>query len=161
MPRSPAGGTTGRGSGSSKARSPCPVAGALDLLGDRWTLLILRDLLLGKSRYGQFLASPEGISTNLLADRLQRLEAAGLVTAVPYTLDLYSIANREIAAREFEPVPLLLVAAAWYLAVTSVLMVGQFYLERYYSRGASRKLTTKQLEALAKAQTAQLGEPHV
>ena len=53
----------------------------------------------------------------------------------------------------FEPVPLLLVAAAWYLVVTSILMVGQFYLERYFSRGASRKLTTKQLEALAKAQT--------
>lgn len=85
MPRSPGGAATDRGAGSSKRRSPCPVAGALDLLGDRWTLLILRDLLLGKSRYGQFLASPEGISTNLLADRLQRLEAAGLVTAVPYT----------------------------------------------------------------------------
>jgi polar amino acid transport system permease protein len=92
---------------------------------------------------------------------ISMLKTTSLVTAVPYTLDLYSIATREIAAREFEPVPLLLVAAAWYLAVTSVLMVGQFYLERYYSRGASRKLTTKQLEALAKAQTAQLGEPHV
>jgi polar amino acid transport system permease protein len=92
---------------------------------------------------------------------ISMLKTTSLVTAVPYTLDLYSIATREIAAREFEPVPLLLVAAAWYLAVTSILMVGQFYLERYYSRGASRKLTTKQLEALAKAQTAQLGEPHV
>jgi DNA-binding HxlR family transcriptional regulator len=85
VPRGP--GTAPRGPGSSKAgpRSPCPVAGALDLVGDRWTLLILRDLLGGKSRYGQFLASPEGISTNLLADRLQRLEQAGLVTAVPYS----------------------------------------------------------------------------
>ena len=83
---------------------------------------------------------------------ISMLKTTSLVTAVPYTLDLYSIATREIAAREFEPVPLLLVAAAWYLAVTSLLMVGQFYLERYYSRGASRKLTSKQLEALAKAQ---------
>src|SRR4051794_16133272 len=83
---------------------------------------------------------------------ISMLKTTSLVTAVPYTLDLYSIATREIAAREFEPVPLLLVAAAWYLAVTSVLMVGQFYLERYFSRGASRKLTNKQLEALAKAQ---------
>ena len=48
--------------------------------------------------------------------------------------------------------PLLLVAAIWYLVVTSILMVGQYYLERYFSRGATRKLTTKQLEALAKAQ---------
>jgi polar amino acid transport system permease protein len=91
---------------------------------------------------------------------ISMLKTTSLVTAVPYTLDLYSIATREIAAREFEPVPLLLVAAAWYLVVTSILMVGQFYLERYFSRGVSRKLTTKQLEALAKAQTAQLGEPH-
>ena len=55
--------------------------------------------------------------------------------------------TREIAAREFQPIPLLLVAAAWYLVVTSVLMVGQYYLERYFSRGTSRKLTSKQLEA--------------
>jgi len=88
---------------------------------------------------------------------ISMLKTTSLVTAVPYTLDLYGITSREIASRIFEPVPLLLVAATWYLAVTSVLMVGQFYLERYFSRGATRKLTTKQLEALAKAQ---MGEPH-
>jgi polar amino acid transport system permease protein len=88
---------------------------------------------------------------------ISMLKTTSLVTAVPYSFDLYSIAMREIAAREFEPVPLALVAAAWYLVVTSILMVGQYYLERYYSRGASRKLTSKQLEALAKAQ---MGEPH-
>jgi polar amino acid transport system permease protein len=88
---------------------------------------------------------------------ISMLKTTSLVTAVPYAFDLYSIATREIAARTFEPVPLLLVASAWYLAVTSIMMVGQYYLERYYSRGASRKLTSKQLEALAKAQ---MGEPH-
>ena len=76
---------SGTGAGRMPPRSPCPVAGTLDLVGDRWTLLVLRDLLAGKTRYGQFLASPERISTNLLADRLQRMEAAGLVTAVPYS----------------------------------------------------------------------------
>ena len=80
------------------------------------------------------------------------LKTTSLVTAVPYAFDVYSIATREIAARIFEPVPLLLVAAAWYLVITSILMVGQYYLERYFSRGASRKLTSKQLEALALAQ---------
>jgi len=88
---------------------------------------------------------------------ISMLKTTSLVTAVPYAFDLYSIATREIAAREFEPVPLALVAVAWYLALTSILMVGQYYLERYYSRGASRKLTSKQLEALAKAQ---MGEAH-
>jgi polar amino acid transport system permease protein len=84
---------------------------------------------------------------------ISMLKTTSLVTAVPYSYDLYSIASREIAARTFEPVPLLMVAATWYLVVTSVLMVGQYYLEKYFSRGISRKLTTKQLEALAKAQT--------
>lgn len=89
---------------------------------------------------------------------ISMLKTTSLVTAVPFTLDLYGITSREIAAREFQPVPLLLVAATWYLVITSILMVGQYYLERYYSRGASRKLTSKQLEALAKAQMA--GEVH-
>ncbi|MCB2099906.1 MAG: helix-turn-helix transcriptional regulator [Rhodobacterales bacterium] len=61
-------------------RSPCPIASALDLIGDKWTLLVVRDLMFfGKSRYGEFLDSPEGIATNILADRLRRLEDGGIV----------------------------------------------------------------------------------
>lgn len=82
---------------------------------------------------------------------ISMLKTTSLVTAVPYTLELFTVTS-SISARIYAPIPLLLVAATWYLAVTSVLMVGQFYLERYFSRGASRKLTTRQLEALAKAQ---------
>lgn len=105
----------GAATGGGKRRSPCPVAGALDLVGDRWTLLVLRDLLVGKSRYGQFLASPEGISTNLLADRLQRLEAAGLVTAEPYSRHPVRMDYRLTpAGRALEPVVDAL--AAWGLA---------------------------------------------
>jgi polar amino acid transport system permease protein len=85
---------------------------------------------------------------------ISMLKTTSLVTAVPYTLELYT-RTRDIAAVIFEPIPLLMVAATWYLVITSVLMVGQFYLERYFSRGASRKLTAKQLDALAQAQ---LGE---
>jgi DNA-binding HxlR family transcriptional regulator len=69
---------------SAAARSPCPVAGSLELVGDRWTLLVIRDLFWGKKRYGEFLASPEGIPTNILAGRLVRLKAAGLVTRTRY-----------------------------------------------------------------------------
>ncbi len=65
-------------------RSPCPIACSLDLVGDRWTLLVIRDLFWGKRRYGEFLSSPEGIPTNILAERLARLEAAGLVSSKPY-----------------------------------------------------------------------------
>jgi DNA-binding HxlR family transcriptional regulator len=61
-------------------RSTCPIANVLDIVGDKWTLLVVRDLLiLGKHRYGEFQASPEAIPTNILAERLKRLEAAGLV----------------------------------------------------------------------------------
>ena len=65
-------------------RSFCPVACALDDLGDKWTLLIIRDLLLGKKRYQEFLVSPEHIATNILADRLKKLESAGFITQVTY-----------------------------------------------------------------------------
>ncbi|MFB6285724.1 MAG: winged helix-turn-helix transcriptional regulator [Candidatus Bipolaricaulia bacterium] len=61
-------------------RSDCPIARTLDLLGDRWTLIVVRDMLkFDKRRYGEFQASPEGIPTNVLADRLKRLERSGLV----------------------------------------------------------------------------------
>lgn len=65
-------------------RSPCPIASALDLLGDKWTLLVVRDLFVGMKRYGEFAGAMEKIPTNLLADRLARLEAAGLITSAPY-----------------------------------------------------------------------------
>jgi DNA-binding HxlR family transcriptional regulator len=62
-------------------RSTCPVSCALDLLGDRWTLIVLRDLIMARKRYFQeLLESNEGIATNILASRLKLLEAAGLVT---------------------------------------------------------------------------------
>ena len=66
-------------------RSQCPVACSLELIGDRWTLLIVRDLFLGKSRFGDFSSSPEHIPTNVLAERLKRLESAGLIEATPYS----------------------------------------------------------------------------
>jgi len=66
-------------------RSPCPIANALDLLGDRWTLLVVRDLLLfGKRRFGELAASPERIPTNILTDRLRRLTADGIIEKTPY-----------------------------------------------------------------------------
>lgn len=87
---------------------------------------------------------------------ISMLKTTSLVTAVPYSFELYG-RSKDIGVALFEPVPLLLVASTWYLAITSVLMIGQYYLERHFSRGASRRLTSKQLEALAKAQ---MGEPH-
>jgi len=65
-------------------RSKCPVSCVLDLLGDKWTLLLVRDLLLGKGTYTEFQQSPEGIPTNILAERLKRLRAAGVIERLPY-----------------------------------------------------------------------------
>jgi DNA-binding HxlR family transcriptional regulator len=67
-----------------KKRSACPVACALDLAGDKWTLLVVRDLLRGRKTYGELADSPERIPTNILADRLKRLEESGLIKATPY-----------------------------------------------------------------------------
>ena len=62
-------------------RSDCPISFALDVFGDRWTLLVIRDLLFKhKHRYGEFLGSEERIATNILADRLRKLEDAGMIT---------------------------------------------------------------------------------
>jgi DNA-binding HxlR family transcriptional regulator len=67
-------------------RSGCPIASTLDLVGDRWTLVLLRDMINGKARFSDFLASPERITTNVLTDRLNKMEQAGLVSRTPYQL---------------------------------------------------------------------------
>jgi DNA-binding HxlR family transcriptional regulator len=65
-------------------RSVCPITNTLDILGDKWTLLVVRDMFLGKKTYGEFLESPEGIPTNILADRLKRLAQYGIINKTPY-----------------------------------------------------------------------------
>jgi DNA-binding HxlR family transcriptional regulator len=63
-----------------KRRSDCPINFALELFGDRWTFLIVRDMLFkGKHYYGEFLSMEEKIATNILADRLSLLEQSGIV----------------------------------------------------------------------------------
>ena len=65
-------------------RSPCPIASTLDVVGDKWSLLVIRDMLHGKRTYGELLDSPEGIPTNILAERLKRLEDAGIIVSSVY-----------------------------------------------------------------------------
>lgn len=62
-----------------KFRSGCPIASALDIVGDKWSLVIIRSMVVGATSYSDFLGTPEGIATNILADRLHRLESAGLI----------------------------------------------------------------------------------
>ena len=65
-------------------RSPCPIANTLDILGDKWSLLVIRDLFAGKSTYSEFQSSPEKIPTNILADRLKRLIENSIIKKTPY-----------------------------------------------------------------------------
>ena len=65
-------------------RSDCPIATSLDIIGDRWTLVILRDMINGKTKFSEFLDSPERITTSVLTDRLALIEAAGLATRKAY-----------------------------------------------------------------------------
>ena len=65
-------------------RSTCAIANTLDLVGDRWSLLVIRDLLSGKRTFSELVASAERIPTNILADRLKRLEEAGIIVSAAY-----------------------------------------------------------------------------
>lgn len=69
--------------GAPERRSPCPVACSLDIFGDRWTLLVVRDLFKGRARFKDFTASPEGIPTNILAERLERLLVHDIIEQIP------------------------------------------------------------------------------
>jgi DNA-binding HxlR family transcriptional regulator len=67
-----------------KRRSGCPLNASVEMLGDRWSLLIIRDMMLrGARTYKEFLACYEGIATNVLADRLRKLVAYGIITTEP------------------------------------------------------------------------------
>lgn len=69
-------------------RSDCPINFALESFGDTWSLLIIRDLMFfGKTHYGDFLKSEEGIATNILGDRLSRLERTGIMRKIPNAKD--------------------------------------------------------------------------
>jgi DNA-binding HxlR family transcriptional regulator len=96
-------------------RSACPIATTLDLLGDKWTLLVVRDLLfVGKRRFGEFLESPEGIPTNILSDRLRRLEEHGVVEKSLYSSRPQRYEYR-LTARGADLFPVLRAMAEWGL----------------------------------------------
>ena len=81
-----------------QAHSHCPLALGLDIVGDHWTLLIVRDLLFGKHEFKEFLESDEGISSNILSDRLARLQAQTVVQWIHHpqskTRNLYYLTGK-------------------------------------------------------------------
>ncbi len=94
-------------------RSDCPISFGLETFGDRWTLLIIRDIVyFGKKTYGEFLAADERIATNILADRLARLEADGILVKTHAATDrrreIYTLTEKGL-----DLIPLLLDIARW------------------------------------------------
>jgi DNA-binding HxlR family transcriptional regulator len=80
-------------------RSTCPIANALEIVGDKWTLVILRDLMFRNlHEYKEFLESPEGIATNILSARLKFLTEDGIISRIPHptngTKKLYYLTER-------------------------------------------------------------------
>ncbi|MBS1772612.1 MAG: helix-turn-helix transcriptional regulator [Bacteroidetes bacterium] len=96
-----------------KHRTHCPISYALDIFGDKWSLLIIRDLMFqNKKTYGEFLKSEERISTNILADRLAMLECAGLLSSKQDTENksrkIYSL-----TAKAIDLVPVIIEIINW------------------------------------------------
>ncbi len=98
-----------------KRRSVCPVACTLDIIGDKWTLLVVRDLFAGKTHYHEFAASPERIATNILAERLRRLQRHGIVQASDSTIRAGSLAYA-LTEKGRSLLPLLAAYRTWGLA---------------------------------------------
>ena len=97
----------------SKRRSGCPVSISLEIFGDRWSLLILRDMMVrGSQTYKQFLEAGEGIATNILASRLRSLQAAGILTAEPSPTDARQIHYR-LTEKGIGLAPVLLELLLW------------------------------------------------
>ena len=101
------------GKARKQRRSGCPVSISLEIFGDRWSLLIVRDLMVrGVRTFREFQSSGEGIATNILADRLQKLEAAGIVVAEPEESDGRKI-NYRLTKKGIDLAPVLLEIFVW------------------------------------------------
>lgn len=97
----------------SKRRSDCPVSSSLDIFGDKWSLLIIRDLMDAKEcTYGDFLKSPEGIATNILAARLQNLEENKLIEKLEHP-DSKAKVLYKLTPKGIDLVPVIIEISLW------------------------------------------------
>ncbi|QSB03336.1 helix-turn-helix transcriptional regulator [Methylomonas sp. EFPC1] len=97
----------------SQIKNRCPIDYALEVFGDRWTLIVLRDLMLsGKRHYRELMTSKEGIATNILASRLKKMEADGLVIRKHKPEDKRQVFY-ELTEKALDLVPVLLEISRW------------------------------------------------
>lgn len=129
-----------------KKRSDCPISCSLDIWGDKWSLLIIRDILFFKKRtYGEFLKSAEGIATNILASRLQSLEENGLIEKLEHpdnkVKNLYKLTQKGI-----DLVPIFLEIYIWaekYLKIPKDLKTKLREVKK--DKEAFKRLLTKEM----------------
>ena len=115
-----------------KKRSDCPVSTSLDIWGDKWSLLIIRDLMDAKEcTYGDFLKSPEGIATNILASRLQNLEENELIEKLEHP-DSKAKVLYKLTRKGIDLIPVMIEIGLW--------------AEKYYSIAADRKAVLKEVK---------------
>jgi len=108
-----------------KKRSECPISSSLDIWGDKWSLLIVRDLMFAKEcTYGDFLKSEEKIATNILASRLQMLESTGVITKKDHPQSKAKVLYR-LTEKGIDLLPLMIEINLW--------------ADQYFTLPASRK----------------------
>jgi len=115
-----------------KKRSDCPISCSLDIWGDKWSLLIIRDLMFAKERtYGDFLKSAEGIATNILATRLQNLEEDKLIEKLAHPDSKAKVLYR-LTRKGIDLLPILIEIHLW--------------AEKYFSIPADKKAMMKEVK---------------
>jgi len=115
-----------------KRRSDCPISSSLDIWGDKWSLLIIRDLMDAKAcTYGDFLKSPERIATNILASRLQNLEENQLIEKLDHP-DSKAKVLYKLTRKGIDLVPVMIEISLW--------------AEKYFSIAADRKAMLKEVK---------------
>jgi len=106
----------GRKKAGPKRRSECPLNASVEMLGDRWSLLIIRDMMLrGFRSYKEFLECYEGIATNILADRLRKLQAYGIIAAKPDPKDARKV-HYSLTPKGIDLAPVLTEMVLWAAA---------------------------------------------
>src|SRR5215212_6207734 len=115
-----------------KRRSDCPISSSLEVWGDKWSLLIIRDLMLAKEcTYGDFLKSPEGIATNILASRLQALEENKIIEKLEHPDSKAKVLYR-LTRKGIDLLPILIEINLW--------------AEKYFPIPEDRKAMLKQVK---------------
>ncbi|MCG8373827.1 MAG: helix-turn-helix transcriptional regulator [Balneolales bacterium] len=111
-------------------RSDCPISYALDFFGDKWTLLIIRDMVFDRKRfYKDFLNSKEGIATNILSDRLKKLEQHGFITSRVYP-EMKTKKEYLLTKKGKDTIPVLIEIIVWSAKYENALALPLVFLEK-------------------------------